>query len=42
MRRHVLAVLEQHEFASRRAKSMDIDDFLRLLMVFNDAGVYFA
>lgn len=37
----VMRILTQHNFADRRAKSMDTDDFLTLLHVFNEAHVHF-
>uniref|UniRef100_UPI00358FF4D9 dimethyladenosine transferase n=1 Tax=Myxine glutinosa TaxID=7769 RepID=UPI00358FF4D9 len=35
-------VLQENEFAKKRAREMDIDDFLKLLHCFNSAGFHFA
>jgi len=38
---HVLEVLEENGFAEKRSRTLDIDDFLRLLHCFNKANVHF-
>lgn len=35
-------LLESHQFSEKRARSMDMDDFLRLLLLFNTNGIHFA
>jgi len=35
-------ILETNEFDKKRARSMDIDDFLELLNMFNSHGIHFA
>jgi 18S rRNA (adenine1779-N6/adenine1780-N6)-dimethyltransferase len=42
IKEHVLAVLNDNDFATRRAKSMDLDDFLKLLTCFTDANIRFS
>jgi 18S rRNA (adenine1779-N6/adenine1780-N6)-dimethyltransferase len=37
----VIGILSQGNFVERRAREMDIDDFLRLLHDFNAANVHF-
>ncbi|KAH8288597.1 hypothetical protein KR054_005831 [Drosophila jambulina] len=37
----VIGILEELDMATNRARSMDIDDFMRLLMAFNSAGIHF-
>jgi 18S rRNA (adenine1779-N6/adenine1780-N6)-dimethyltransferase len=36
------ALLEKAKFAEMRAAKMDTDDFLRLLVLFNEAGFHFS
>lgn len=36
------SVLEEVKMAEKRARSMDLDDFLNLLLAFNMKGIYFA
>ena len=38
----VLAVLQQSEYSEKRSAKLSQDDFLRLLSVFNAAGIHFA
>nr|CAB3238002.1 probable dimethyladenosine transferase [Phallusia mammillata] len=38
----VMRLLETDEFHSKRARTMDIDDFLALLNLFNSNGIHFA
>ena len=35
-------VLNDSGFREKRARTMDIDDFMKLLQVFNAAGLHFA
>ena len=35
-------VLNDSGFREKRARTMDIDDFMKLLQVFNTAGLHFA
>jgi 18S rRNA (adenine1779-N6/adenine1780-N6)-dimethyltransferase len=35
-------ILENRELTSQRASKMDLDDFLRLLTDFNEAGIHFS
>ena len=35
-------VLEESKMADKRARSMDLDDFLNILLAFNTKGIYFA
>ncbi|KAH8243641.1 hypothetical protein KR038_005136 [Drosophila bunnanda] len=41
MQSKVIGILEELDMATNRARSMDIDDFMRLLMAFNSAGIHF-
>ncbi|EDW98352.1 probable dimethyladenosine transferase [Drosophila yakuba] len=41
MQNKVIAILEDQDMATKRARSMDIDDFMRLLLAFNSAGIHF-
>ena len=38
----VQKLLDENDFAKKRARTMDIDDFLLLLNVFNSNGIHFA
>jgi len=38
----VKSILVDNEFGEKRARTMDIDDFLQLLSVFNSNGIHFA
>lgn len=38
----VMALLESNNFSETRANKMDLDDFLRLLNCFNQAGIHFS
>lgn len=38
----VLKLLEESEFSKKRARTMDIDDFLQLLNIFNSNGIHFT
>lgn len=42
MKAKVTEILETNGFLEKRAKSMDIDDFLKLLHDFNKEGIHFA
>ena len=35
-------VLDQIRFREKRARTMDIDDFMKLLVAFNEKGVHFV
>lgn len=37
----VVALLKDNEFESVRSKKMSVDDFLKLLFIFNQAGIRF-
>ncbi|EDV53274.1 probable dimethyladenosine transferase [Drosophila erecta] len=41
MQDKVISILEEQDMAVKRARSMDIDDFMRLLLAFNSAGIHF-
>lgn len=41
MQEKVIGILEELNMATNRARSMDIDDFMRLLLAFNSAGIHF-
>eukprot|EP00052_Salpingoeca_macrocollata_P017101 m.138453 g.138453 ORF g.138453 m.138453 type:complete len:128 (+) comp20267_c0_seq4:1050-1433(+) len=41
MKELVVQILTEHHFIDRRAKTMDIDDFLRLLDCFNKSNIHF-
>lgn len=38
----VQSILSEHDFDKKRARTMDIDDFLQLLKYFNENGIHFA
>jgi len=38
----VLQLLEENDFGKKRARTMDIDDFLQLLNIFNSNGIHFT
>jgi len=38
----VLQLLEEHDFSKKRARTMDMDDFLQLLNIFNSNGIHFT
>ncbi len=42
MREKIEEILTSNDFAQKRARSMDIDDFLALLLAFNREDVHFA
>eukprot|EP00698_Gefionella_okellyi_P020990 TRINITY_DN6686_c0_g1_i1.p1 TRINITY_DN6686_c0_g1~~TRINITY_DN6686_c0_g1_i1.p1 ORF type:complete len:328 (-),score=76.49 TRINITY_DN6686_c0_g1_i1:53-997(-) len=42
MKALILGVLEKNGFSEMRSRQMDIDDFMRLLLAFNQAHVHFA
>merc|ERR1712037_885930 len=42
IKQHVDKVLEEVGFGEKRARTMDIDDFMKLLHAFNSAGIHFA
>ena len=35
-------VLNQEQFKDKRARNLDLDDFLQLLSDFNEAGIHFS
>ncbi|EDW82962.1 uncharacterized protein Dwil_GK22567 [Drosophila willistoni] len=41
MQAKIIRILEALDMATKRARSMDIDDFMRLLLAFNSAGIHF-
>ncbi|XP_016987415.1 probable dimethyladenosine transferase [Drosophila rhopaloa] len=41
MQAKVIGILEEQDMATKRARSMDIDDFMKLLLAFNSAGIHF-
>ncbi|XP_017041866.1 probable dimethyladenosine transferase [Drosophila ficusphila] len=41
MQDKVIGILEEQGMASKRARTMDIDDFMGLLLAFNSAGIHF-
>ena len=41
-KQHIMDVLTSVDMAEQRAAKMDIDDFLKLLNAFHEAGVHFA
>ncbi|XP_068157236.1 LOW QUALITY PROTEIN: probable dimethyladenosine transferase [Drosophila tropicalis] len=41
MQAKIFRILEVLDMATQRARSMDIDDFMRLLLAFNSAGIHF-
>lgn len=41
MKDKVLKLLEETQLAEARASKMDVDDYLRLLVAFNEAGIHF-
>ncbi|ALC46206.1 CG11837 [Drosophila busckii] len=41
MQEKVIGILEAQEMSTARARSMDIDDFMRLLLAFHSAGIHF-
>ncbi|XP_022211673.1 probable dimethyladenosine transferase [Drosophila obscura] len=41
MQEKVIRILEELDMATSRARSMDIDDFMRLLLTFNSEGIHF-
>jgi len=42
MKDKILTILTENEFDKKRARTMDIDDFLQLLNLFNTNGIHFA
>ena len=42
IREEVDKVLDSIQFREKRARIMDIDDFMKLLHAFNSAGIHFA
>jgi len=42
MKTKLLNILQENEFDKKRARVMDIDDFLQLLQLFNANGIHFA
>ncbi|EDW58975.1 probable dimethyladenosine transferase [Drosophila virilis] len=41
MQEKVMSILEEQGVSGSRARSMDIDEFMRLLLAFNSAGIHF-
>ncbi|KAL7729260.1 hypothetical protein ACLKA6_009712 [Drosophila palustris] len=41
MQEKVIGILEEQGMSTSRARSMDIDEFMRLLLAFNSAGIHF-
>lgn len=41
MQEKVMGILEEQGMSTNRARSMDIDEFMRLLLAFNSAGIHF-
>lgn len=41
MQEKVIAILTTLNMDSCRARSMDLDDFMRLLLAFNSVGIHF-
>lgn len=41
MQEKVMGILEELGVSGSRARSMDIDEFMRLLLAFNSAGIHF-
>jgi len=41
MQDKVIGILEAQDMATKRARTMDIDDFMKLLLAFNSAGIHF-
>lgn len=41
MQDKVIGILQRLEMDSVRARSMDLDDFMRLLLAFNSEGIHF-
>ncbi|ESO10214.1 hypothetical protein HELRODRAFT_72990, partial [Helobdella robusta] len=39
---YVNDILTKNEFSNKRSRTMDVDDFLRLLHCFNSAGIHFS
>lgn len=42
MKTTVEEILNSIEFAEKRARTMDIDDFMNLLYAFNSRGIHFV
>jgi 18S rRNA (adenine1779-N6/adenine1780-N6)-dimethyltransferase len=42
MKQKIADILEESGFAERRSRTMDIDDFLKLLAAFNKENIRFA
>ena len=42
MKAMVEQVLEELDFKEKRARTMDIDDFMKLLHAFNQKGIHFV
>ena len=38
----IMELLEKHGFAEKRARQMDIDDFMALLKMFNENNIHFS
>lgn len=42
MKAKVEEILDKNKFQEKRARTMDIDDFLQLLHDFNSEGIHFS
>lgn len=42
MKDQLMEVLEKHGFAEKRARQMDIDDFMALLKLLNENHIHFS
>lgn len=42
MKEKVMEILDKSDFSSKRASKMDINDFLKLLIMFNEEGIHFC
>tara|TARA_R110002050_G_scaffold104517_1_gene213949 strand:- start:3423 stop:3578 length:156 start_codon:yes stop_codon:yes gene_type:complete len=42
LKKIVMDVLIENDFEKRRSRTMDLDDFLKLLNLFNEKGLHFT
>lgn len=42
MKEKITSILEENDLGQKRARSMDIDDFLSMLHTFNSNGIHFT
>ena len=42
IKQHLESILEETKLADKRARAMDLDDFLNLMLAFNQRGIYLA